>query len=59
MRKKEMQRVNIFWMQAQINKDKLTHLGFDINAHPPLLALFDLRDSNKKTFGSKKGEQFN
>lgn len=53
-----MRDTTIFWMESQINRDKLKHLGFNENDRPPLFALFDLNDPKKKTFGNKKGEQF-
>lgn len=35
-------------MEAQINKQKLRHLGFKETDHPPLFSLFDLSGAPKK-----------
>ena len=41
-------------MEAQINRQKLEHLGFEKNASPPLFAYFDLSSRNKQVLTHKE-----
>jgi len=52
-------KIYIFWMETQINKQKLKHLGFKETDHAPLFALFDLTKPNKKILKDSKGNIFN
>ncbi len=42
-------------METQLNKQKLTHLGFKQTDHPPLFSQFDLTNAPKKILKDNKG----
>jgi hypothetical protein len=48
-------KITVFWMEAQINKQKLEHLGFTSRDHPPLFAQFSLLSKEKNVL--KKGKE--
>lgn len=51
-------KVTIFWMETQINRQKLEHLGFKSEDRPPLFAQFSLTDPNKKILKDGKKALF-
>lgn len=56
--KQYKERIVIFWMETQINKQKLEHLGFSKTDNPPLFAYFDLSSRKKQIFKPQKGKPF-
>jgi hypothetical protein len=51
-------KIAIFWMETQINKQKLKHLGFSENDKSPLFAYFNLHSPNKQVLDPKQKGSF-